>query len=155
MPLRLQIKLRRKKLPSNINWKFINARQINRWSTRINRLCRKCIRAWRKRTLQDRPSRQPLPWGEPVIINIIPQRRSSRASDLCRPLSVRVRYKMHGWTEGQRHQKLPSFSVRSLYVQTRPTPRRALSSVDSLYLLDHNFELMDVPTSLFWDTEFK
>jgi len=132
---------------------YHSARQINRWSTYINRLWRKCIRAWRKRTLQDRPSRQPLPRGERVIINIILQRRSSRASDLCRPLSVRVRYKMHDWTEGQRHQRLPSSS--SYIYQTRPTPRRALSTTDSLYLLDHNFELMDVPTSQFCNIRFK
>lgn len=76
--------------------------------------------------------------GEPVIINIIPQRRSSRASDLCRPLSVRIRYKMHGWIEGQRGIKSSlslSFAGRRVYVyQSRPTPRRTLSRpLNSLY----------------------
>lgn len=116
---------------------YHSVRQINRWSMCINRLWRKCIRAWRKRTLQDRPRRQPLPRGERVIINIILQRRSSRASDLCRPLSVRVRYKMHDWTEAK------AIGIEGcpllLRTSTRPMPRRVLSTTDSLYLLDHNF----------------
>lgn len=72
-----------------------------------------------------------------VIINIIPQRRSSRASDLCRPLSVRVRYKMH--VSDRRPEASKSFAFL-LHVRhkTGPTPRRATypAVVDSLYPLD-------------------
>ncbi|CAL1675659.1 unnamed protein product [Lasius platythorax] len=105
----------------------------------------------KKDTAGHGPSRQPLPQGaSPVIINITPQRRSSRASDLCRPLSVRVRYKMHGSDRRpEAHQKLlrlppPHQSPH----QTGPTPligRRFVIPSRS-----HNFELMmDVPTAQF------
>lgn len=133
---------------------YHSVRQINRWSMCINRLWRKCIRAWRKRTLQDRPRRQPLPRGERVIINIILQRRSSRASDLCRPLSVRVRYKMHDWTEAKARgiEGCPPL----LRASTRPMPRRVLST--HRFVIPSRsqfFELMDVPTPQFCNIRFK
>lgn len=60
----IRVRKRKRETIEYINWKFINARQINKWSTRINRLRRNCVRIWRKRILQDtRRSRQPLLGG--------------------------------------------------------------------------------------------
>lgn len=57
-------------------------------------------------------------------------------------------------TTGPKARGIKSCLPPPWYVsQSRPTPRSTLSSIDSLYPPDHNFKLMDVPTSRFWNTE--
>lgn len=120
---------------SSINWKFIGARRINKWRvTCTNRLWRKCIRAWGKRTLQDTDQVDSLfHKGRAQSSLILYRSGAHRGRQIYADLFLSASdTRCTARIEGQSHIK--SFFAFLLRIRL---DLRHLSAVDSLYPLDH------------------